>query len=90
MDQERLRRDLERLDLEIADAGPSDEKRTALLQKLRDDIRGLLADPDSATGTRYDSVRASLEDSVYHFDASHPKLAKTMAEVIDTLALFNL
>jgi hypothetical protein len=90
MDQERLRRDLERLDEEIAQAGPSDERRTALLQKLRDDIRDLLDHPDTASSTRYDSVRASLEDSVYHFDASHPKLAKTMTEVIDTLVLFNL
>lgn len=90
MDQEQLRRDLQRLDDEIAAAQPGDEKSTALLQKLRDDIRALLAHSGEPPSPHYQTVSETLKDSVYHFDASHPQLAKTMASVIDSLALLNL
>ncbi|MEO8200555.1 MAG: DUF4404 family protein [Gemmatimonadota bacterium] len=90
MSQEQLHRDLERLDREIAEARPGDEKSTALLRKLREDIRAALAQGDAASSAQYQSIGDSLRDSVYHFDASHPQLAKTMASVIDSLALLNL
>jgi len=31
-----------------------------------------------------------LEDAVVHFEASHPTLARRLAAVIDTLALYGL
>lgn len=90
MDQEQLRRDLERLDQEIAEAQPGDEKSTSMLRKLREDIRTLLAHPGESPPQHYHTIGETLKDGVYHFDASHPQLAKTMASVIDSLALLNL
>jgi len=43
-----------------------------------------------AKATPPSSLRGRLEDAVVHFEASHPTLARRLATVIDTLALYGL
>jgi len=85
MNRQELHRELERLHRELAQADPSDPK----LRKLQADIESLLKREDSESGL-YGELGEQLKDGIYHFDASHPQLAKTMAQVIDSLALLNL
>ena len=85
MNRQELHRELERLQRELARTDSSDPR----LKKLESDIQALLKSEDSEA-SRYGDLGDQLKDSIYHFDASHPQLAKTMAQVIDSLALFNL
>jgi len=90
VDQHRLRKDLERLQEELAQTSATDERSGAALAKLRQDIQTLLNQREPVEAHQYQSIGDQLRDTVYHFDASHPQLASTMAQVIDSLALFNL
>ena len=85
MNRQELHRELERLQRELAQTDSSDPR----LQKLQTAIEALLKSEDSESG-RYGDLGDQLKDGIYHFDASHPQLAKTMAQVIDSLALLNL
>lgn len=85
MNRQELHRELERLHKELDRTDSSDPK----LRKLQADIKALLESEEAETG-KYGDLGEQLKDGIYHFDASHPRLAKTMAEVIDSLALFNL
>ena len=89
MAHEQLRQDLERLHHELLHAETTDDAANEALQKLRSDIKSLLAD-EAISLPHYQSLGDTLKDGVYRFDASHPQLAKTMAQVIDSLALLNL
>ncbi len=85
MTRDELRRLLERLQAELARTEAVDEPLRERLRALEDDIRSVLdrgaADPP---------LRKRLEDGVSHFEASHPDLARNLAQVIDTLALYGL
>jgi hypothetical protein len=85
MDRELLHKELARLHKQLTQTDSADPK----LKKLQADIQALLESEDSESG-KYGDIGEQLKDSIYHFDASHPQLAKTMAQVIDSLALFNL
>jgi ABC-type transporter Mla subunit MlaD len=85
MNRQELHRELERLHREISDADSKDPR----LGKLKADLESLLGRGDAAS-SHYGDLGDQLKDGIYHFDASHPQLAKTMAQVIDSLALFNL
>jgi hypothetical protein len=86
MNREELRTTLEKLRHDLAGTATSDPHSRALLDRLQGDIRAVLED-DAADPS---SLHGRLNDSVAHFDASHPALARRLAEVIDTLALWNL
>ena len=85
MNKQELHRELERLHRQLGESDTNDPR----LRKLQADIDALLKRED-AESTHYGDLGDQLKDSIYHFDASHPQLAKTMASVIDSLALFNL
>jgi len=85
MNKQELHRELERLHRELAQSDSNDPR----LRKLQADIDALLKRED-AESSLYGDLGDQLKDGIYHFDASHPQLAKTMAQVIDSLALFNL
>ncbi len=85
MNRQELHSELERLHREI-DATDSSDARLA---KLKADLEALLKRED-AESSHYGELGDQLKDGIYHFDASHPQLARTMAQVIDSLALFNL
>jgi len=68
--------------------GPKDRD---LLQHLAEDIRAIVeAGPAAHPATTYHPLRQRLAEGVAAFEASHPQLSKTLANVIDTLALYNL
>lgn len=85
MDRRQLHKELERLHIELTETGSNDPR----LQKLKADIDALLKS-EKQESSSYGDLGDQLKDSIYHFDASHPQLARTMAQVIDSLALFNL
>jgi ABC-type transporter Mla subunit MlaD len=86
MSREDLRRQLEQLQSELANTSSRDPRTREMLERLQADVRGALADDSADTS----SLRAKLEDAVAHFEATHPDLARTLAQVIDALALWGL
>lgn len=88
MDRHQLHRELDRLHQELEDVDNLDPEGRDKLRKIQADIRDLLDHERPAE--RYGDLGNQLRDSVYHFDASHPVLARRLAQVIDSLALFNL
>jgi hypothetical protein len=86
MNREELRRTLERLRRELARAEPADEAMRERLRVLQADIQAALDQEPAEDGT----LRRRLEDGVAHFEASHPELARSIAQVIDTLAFYGL
>lgn len=85
MKSEELRKILEQLHAELASTDTIDAA-------LRDRLQALQRDIGDALGkeTPPASLRGMLEDAVVHFEASHPTLARRLAAVIDTLALYGL
>jgi Domain of unknown function (DUF4404) len=85
MDREKLRRLLEQLHSELVTTQPVDADARAQLRRLQREISDALA-----RETPPASLRERLEDGVAEFEASHPTVARRLAEVIDTLALYGL
>jgi hypothetical protein len=91
MDQDQLHRLLAQLHTELVAARPVDAESRDRLQRLAQDIRAVLdANPKPASAVPYHAMRPKLKDAVTTFEASHPQLTKTIENVIDTLALYNL
>ncbi|HUL49423.1 MAG TPA: DUF4404 family protein [Gemmatimonadales bacterium] len=85
-DLHRLLTDLHQQLLEARSVDPKDQ---ALLRHLAEDIRALTkARPTEPP--EYAIVRQRLMDGVSAFEASHPQLSQALANVIDTLALYNI
>ena len=85
MDRERLRRLLEELHAELAGTDPVNPEARMQLRRLQHEISEALGKE-----TPPPSLRDRLEDGVAQFEASHPTVARRLAEVIDTLALYGL
>jgi uncharacterized protein DUF4404 len=91
MNQRHLHKLLTELHSELIRAGSVGPKDRELLHRLREDIRAIVdADPTSDPGDSYQPLRQRLAEGVTAFEASHPQLSKTLADAIDTLALYNL
>jgi hypothetical protein len=86
-----LRKHLTDLHSELLAARSVTPKDRDLLQRLAADIRAILeAESAPSPATAYHPLRQRLAEGVKAFEASHPQLSKTLANVIDTLALYNL
>jgi hypothetical protein len=85
MNRDELRRTLERVREELARAEPMGEEQRRRLETLQEDL-GAVVDNEPPDG----SLKARLEDAVTHFEASHPDLSRSLAQVIDALALWGL
>ncbi len=91
MDQDQLHRLLAQLHAELLATRPVDAESRDRLQQLTQDIRAVLdAKPRPASAEPYHAMRPKLKDAVTTFEASHPQLSKTIEQVIETLALYNL
>ena len=91
MDQDELHALLAQLHAEVIATRPVDSESRDRLQRLAHDIRLLLdANPKPASPEPYQAMRPKLKDAVTTFEASHPQLSKTIENVIDTLALYNI
>lgn len=87
MSRDRLHRLLEELHRELKRAGTLDqatrEEVLALAQAARARSTGAPLDDE-------EGLRPRLEALVQRFEASHPALARAVANLIDTLALYGL
>jgi uncharacterized protein DUF4404 len=87
MSEEKLRATIREIRAELARAeGLSADSRQSLRQ-LANDLEAVL-ERGSKGGS--ESLREELGDRVRELEASHPRLSKAIASVIDTLAFFNL
>jgi hypothetical protein len=85
MNSERLRRILEQLHAELASTDTVDGELRKRLRELQSEVSEAMQREHPPA-----SLRDRLEDGVAQFEASHPTVARRMAEVIDTLALYGL
>lgn len=80
MAENRLAQLLEQLRNELAGAQHMDEKGRELLRALDRDIHALLerGEPD-------DSVIDRLQDSIDHFEVTHPRLTSVLSNILTAL-----
>jgi hypothetical protein len=91
MNQPHLHKLLTELHGELLAARSVTPRDRDLLQHLVEDIRAIVeAQPTAGPAGTYHPLRQRLAEGVKAFEASHPQLSKTLANVIDTLALYNL
>jgi hypothetical protein len=83
MDNPKLRNQLEQLQAEIRQAGSVDEEGKTLLRDLDADIHDLLARSQEEVKP---SFVQRLQDSVSHFEVSHPSLTTAISELLETLS----
>ena len=82
MPKETLKRNLARLNEELAASDTLDAKTRAQLSQVVDDIEQLLADE----GGDGENIGRRIAAAAYRFEAGHPNLARIMSEVTDALA----
>jgi hypothetical protein len=86
MDDEKLRKLLEGLRDEIANAGKVDEKGRALLIELDEEIRDLLSHSDSVALHAKPALQHGLQSALRHFEVTHPELTAAISRLLDTLS----
>jgi hypothetical protein len=75
---------LEQLHNDLSKFEPEDEKSQQILDDTRAHIQRAMNDDDS------ESLVGRLEDTVSHFEGTHPDLTKAITVVIDTLSNMGL
>jgi cell division septum initiation protein DivIVA len=75
---------LEKLKNEIEGIQPDDEKGQALLSELSADIRELLERAESKQPAP--SMMKRLEDSIDHFEVTHPELTAALSSLFTILS----
>jgi len=83
MPREDLRRQLERLRSELADASELDADTRAALEALATDIERAL---EGGVEAGHLSMRKRFEDATLRFEAEHPRFARVLGEIADALA----
>lgn len=79
------RRDLlESLQKDLSQYDPEDEEGQQLLADTRAHIQRAIDDDD------HDSLPERLQETVYHFEATHPDLANAITIFIDSLSNMGL
>lgn len=76
-----------RLHDELASAPSLDDATRSELRNLASDLERLAGSP--AEESRH-TLRGRLNEEVERFEASHPGVAKALANLIDALALYGL
>src|SRR5689334_9954337 len=88
MDQERIRKPLEKLQNELASAVAEEHHET--LARLQAETQSLLERADRPPSAEHRSFRERLGEALPDFEASHPRLTAAMNEVIDALNRMGL
>ena len=86
MNDDELRELLEELHKKIETTGSVDEKGRELLSHLSVDIRNLLertGHEDRLRGSSWEIGR--LEESIRHFEVTHPNLTTALSQLLNTL-----
>ena len=85
MDSKNIENLLQQLHTEIERTEHMDEKGKELLRELSSDIQELLERSD-APGTPKLSLTQRLEESVDHFEVTHPTLTTMLSELLNSLS----
>ena len=86
MNEDELRQLLEELHRKIEDTDQVDEKGRELLSRLSVDIRNLLERTGHEERLRGNSwVIGRLEESIRHFEVTHPNLTAALAQLLTIL-----
>jgi hypothetical protein len=86
VERDNLRRNLKRLDEELAAGQELDPETRALLQRLAGDIERVLAEDLENPP----SIREQVEEATVRFEVEHPRLAMIFGDLADTLAKLGL
>jgi hypothetical protein len=85
-DHERLRAVLQHLGEELERAHTADEATREKLGALADEVRALLDEGPQVTQDAHRTFGSRLTDELAQLEGSHPDLAYTIAQVIETLS----
>ncbi len=85
MTDQKLRNLLEQLQSEIKQTQSVDDKGQEFLRDLDADIHELLARSEGERTQPQPSIVRRLQDSIDHFEATHPTLTATLSRMLDIL-----
>jgi hypothetical protein len=86
MDDQELRELIEKLHDEIQNTQSVDEKGRKLLAHLETDIQALLAQSGGVTKPIHPSTLRRLEESLDHFEVTHPTLTTLLSKVLEAFS----
>jgi cob(I)alamin adenosyltransferase len=86
MDAKELRKLIEQLQLEIQQAKIINEKDREMLVQLDSEIHELIGRIEDNEVNIHPATIKRLEDSLNHFEASHPTLTMVISQVLDALS----
>ena len=90
MTEQSLRTLVAGLRAELAQAHDLDADAREALHSLAGEVEALLQRPAAGSRPAELPLRERLADRVRELEASHPDLSRTVANLIDTLAFYNL
>jgi hypothetical protein len=90
MSEESLRALVVTLRSELAQAHDLDADAREVLRGLARELEAALQDAHPSSGVIEPPLRDRLADRVRELEASHPKLSRTVGNIVDTLAFYNL
>jgi hypothetical protein len=85
-DRERLRAVLQQLGEELERARTADEATREKLEALADEVRALLDEGPQVSPEAHRTFGSRLTEELAQLEGSHPDLAYTVAQVIETLS----
>jgi len=86
MDRSELRKTLEQVQDELANAESVDDKTRQLLTTLTDDIRRLSEQSGRASAESVEPLTDQVQDLVLQFESDHPRLTTALNQVAGALA----
>jgi Domain of unknown function (DUF4404) len=90
MSEESLRALVARLRSELAQAHDLDADARETLHSLAREVEAVLHSSPATSRAAELPLRDRLADRVTELEVSHPKLSRTVGNIVDTLAFYNL
>ena len=85
MNNEKLQNLLEQLHQELKEIENVDEKDLEMLKTIETNISGVLSRLEKGQPINHPSLLQQLEDSVDHFEVTHPTLSATLSKLLAIL-----
>ena len=90
MSEESLRALVAGLRSELAQAHDLDADAREVLHSLAREVEAVLQSPPAGSRVVEPPLRDRLADRVRELEVSHPKLSRTVGNIVDTLAFYKL
>jgi hypothetical protein len=90
MSEESLRTLVAGLRAELAQAHDLDADAREALHSLAREVEAVLQSPPAGAQVVEPPLRDRLADRVRELEVSHPELSRTVGNIVDTLAFYNL